>query len=256
MLLMGLLTSVLSYTLAHSFSRSYVTLLCRAFLFWVDFFGLTRTLDNNHFEADAAFLRWVPGNNQTDSIIVLPAFCLLEGSFDPLQDLVPEQRLHLTNNGVYRATDFQIKVICSLGGVTFGVAILCILAYIWNNTCGSDKHHRAAMIEKKEWPKWTIFLWAVVRVVSWFVCTGFIIWNWIAIAHLRSWVNGSDWLQLEDGLNPEYTIKSIGQLAPLVALGTIGLTFTNSFRILTKTETAAEEWIELQDGTYQWKPDP
>ena len=85
------------------------------------------------------------------------------------------------------------------------------------------------------------------------ICTVFIIWNWIAIAGLRSWVNGSDWLHREGGLNPEYTIKSIGQLAPLVALGAIGLTFANSFRILTKTELAANECIELQDGTYQWK---
>ena len=112
MLLMGLLTSVLSYTIAHSFSRSYVTFLCRAFLFWVDFFGLTRTLDNNHFGADAGSLRRIPSNNQTDSIILLPAFCLLEGKFDPLQNLTPAQQTHLTNTGKYRATDFQIKVIC------------------------------------------------------------------------------------------------------------------------------------------------
>ena len=260
MLQMGLFTSALSYTIARNFYRSYISFVIRSLLFWIDYAGLTRTLNNNNFGDDAKFMRKVPGGNQKDSLVLLPAFCLLDKSLDPISrsHLSRQEQSLLINTGILHATGFQTRIIGSIGGIAFGGAVLYWISQ-WVRRCmQKDKLKGKQLQTKKKRTKWITIPWLLFRSGSWIVCTAFIIWNWIAIAHLRSWVNGSVWLGLgpgHDGANPENTILSIGQLTPLVALGTIVLTFTNSVceYVRAKKREADDGYTELQDRTYSWK---
>ena len=230
MIQVGLTTSALSYTLARSSYKSYISLLIRTALFWIDWAGLTRTLDHNHFEVDAQFMRKVPSGSQRDSIIVLPAFCLLEGMFDPLNGLSQPEQSHLTHTGLTRVTNYSITIVGCLGGVAF-IGTYLHLGYL---LCTKqyyrfrDDNDRVASTKRKAWQKVIRFLWGCCRLTSWGLCTAFLIWNWVSITSLRDWINGSVWIDLVDNKNPERGVKGIGQFTPLVALGAIVLTFTNS----------------------------
>ena len=273
MILVGLTTSALSYTLARNSYKSYLSLVVRVGLFMIDYVGLTRTLDNNNFEENDRFLQRVPGNGQKDSIIVLPAFCLLDKSYDPMGDLQPSEQLHLAHTGLNRNTNFQIYAILVVGVIAFGGTILHI-AYLvwekkfrfvlWTDKFGDHTNLTAYTRDRPGLLKLLTGLWWVARFGIWAVCTIFIIWNWASIILLRRWINGSVWLELEDGANPERGVQEIGQMTPLVAaFGAIVLTFLNSLSEVlsrhtssngdekTKKLTANGSYIQIQPKNHQ-----
>jgi hypothetical protein len=73
----------------------------------------------------------------------------------------------------------------------------------------------------------------VVKGLIWACSVVLILWNWITIVTLRRWVHRSGWLNKEEG-NPENEVRGIGQLAPLVALGTVGFTLLNGVWAVVK----------------------
>jgi hypothetical protein len=62
-------------------------------------------------------------------------------------------------------------------------------------------------------------LLGLARFLIWVACVFVIIWNWINIGNLRKWADQSEWLQKENGENPESKFQGIGQIAPLASLG-------------------------------------
>ncbi|KAM5341998.1 hypothetical protein ACJ41O_015029 [Fusarium nematophilum] len=137
----------------------------------------------------------LPSLDQIDSPLVLPAFCILEDSLNPLSNLSAREKEHLRHRD-------------SLPGQTGTLATILIVSLI-------------------------VIVIRAVNLYSLICKSGHIIvaYNMMLaisnIGKLRTWMDRSVWLQREDGENPEQDVQGIGQMAPLITLVAIPFTVGN-----------------------------
>ncbi|KAH8595863.1 hypothetical protein B0O99DRAFT_594167 [Bisporella sp. PMI_857] len=240
MVLVGMLTSVLAFVLVRSPFKSFLSSLARlAIMIFCEIVMLlslglieSKPVKENELQANT------PGNGQKDSFLILPAYCLLDSSIDPVSNLTDEQRQHLTNTGHRRDIIHQIYVIA---GMLVLLVFIPLVIGFWKYTQRHVKAADAALFpnhteDQNATAKVRFFLSSFIKGIMWGLCLGFIIWNWITIVNLRNWIDTNDWLNKEKG-NPERGLEGIGQLAPLAALGAGCFTFSNGLWEIIKTKS-------------------
>lgn len=92
--LVGLVTSVLAFVLVRSPYKSYFSSLARIVLFGISIATLLQTKDVRMLEDNdvAAMQGHLPTETQKDSLIILPAYCILERSVNPFFNLTDDQK--------------------------------------------------------------------------------------------------------------------------------------------------------------------
>ena len=186
-------------------------LIVRFSLFWTGFYGLQTTTTGNSSSTDFTRMQKIPSANQTDSVILLPAYCLLDPSLDPLRNLSSTQQAYLAPQGSAAIIAVQLVCIGTVAGLAFTFAILYNGFYLWHRML----HGRIYRV--RLWSQVTLCK-ILFKLGAWDVCFAFAMWNLFTINALRNWINASIWLQRDDGVNPEHVIQGLGQVAPLVAL--------------------------------------
>lgn len=176
----------------------------------------------------------LPADDQKDSLIVLTAYCIFEAAVNPIFNLTQEQEEYLTKSGLHRNIRHQSRTIA---GMFIFAAMGISLGPFFSRKHSTKEAHQALderTLRFRRRFQYSMFI--AVPCVKGFiggVCLGLIIWNWITISILRSWVDKSDWLNREGG-NPENDIQGIGQTAPLVALGAVGYTYLDGVWMMAR----------------------
>ena len=227
MILIGLATSALACSIVRRFYKSPLTSLVRCAVFFTGAVGLLLTKGSNPVVNDSIFMHRLPGKDQKDNVILLPAYRLLEKDFNPLVRLTDEERNHLAPDSLTHDTHGQVEWLIAVGCAVFGFTFLYYL-FLWCSKCCRRREHQIMEIKKKAESRWASIPKLLIRASFLLACTTLIIWNAMSIFLPRQWINDSPWLQLEDDVNPESLVQGIGQIAPLAALGTIVFALANS----------------------------
>ncbi|KAI9655946.1 MAG: hypothetical protein M1829_000456 [Trizodia sp. TS-e1964] len=222
---LGLSAATLAYASVHNLYKAPWTLILRTVLFGIGAAGTIFALQGNNIKTSSTFIQNLPATNQIDSVILLPAFCLLEHSRDPLRDLDQTRKDHLQPAGLLLDVYLRTYVITSIGGLL----LLGTFAYAIFATCCKRCHSSRDKSKKKEELKRIKIFKNVIRVGIGLVCLVFIILDIVAITILRNWIDGSAWRNT--GENPEFIVIGIGQLAPIISFTAVFFTFFNSFKI-------------------------
>lgn len=221
-ILVGLSTSLLASVLVHSRDKSYFTSCLRIIICSVAFIGLYNTngIHISNKSQGKVFLGRLPARTQEDSLLLLPAYCVLEETVSPFFHLNVEQQQLFTNSGGPCDVSRQCLVLLFIHII---MSLFTIL----------DINPRRILQSQKRARQW-VYISGVCRGLIWIGCLALIIFNWVSIETLRSWVDGSEWLSRDEGRNPEKDYQGIGQLAPLFSLGAIGFTLLNTFWEIAK----------------------
>ena len=216
MVLIGLSTSTQSYTITRKFYKAPLMLILRAVIFWIGYVGLELTTAGNPSDKNFTVTTKIPGKTQTDSVILLPAFCLLDDFFGTISNLTFEQQIYLAPKGQPEIILFQLVSQGIVSGATNVFAIGYNIFLFW-------RRRRYPDAEEPRTPGWAILVKIIFKLLGWIFCFFFTMWNLSSIIRLRNWINSSVWLERVDNINPERVIQSqgLGQLVPLVTLITI-----------------------------------
>ncbi|KAH8585555.1 hypothetical protein B0O99DRAFT_748948 [Bisporella sp. PMI_857] len=223
MVLMGIWTSMLAFTLSRSPFKSPLASLCRvgALFMCAISFGQEQTIPASNPEIQQ-LLRKIPGTHQRDSVIILPVSCILDESTNFLVSLKDEDKVNLMGNGpgrFFEAPGEQATwIVAAAGAITGGFVFIGFMKGFQRGYYKQKPTHTSA----KQNTRARLNYWLnsfVKKGLFWTLCTAYIIYNWIIISKLREWVDRSIWLQREDNKNPESSFQGIGQVAPLASLG-------------------------------------
>ncbi|KAH8587902.1 hypothetical protein B0O99DRAFT_601274 [Bisporella sp. PMI_857] len=230
MALVGLATSILAFILARNPFRSFFSSIVRLAAIGFCLIPLLSNLgipEVKNPEIQKA-LKKIPKVSQKDSLLILPAYCVLEASNNPFSDLTTNQKEHLNNTGRMRhvrAHNILLLVVWSLTSLAF------ILTCFWNYGEYDDENTEeagdpdAGLKSQDIEDKNKLIFRSVARITVWVICIYVIIWNWINIGNLRKWIDRGDWLNKDNGGNPESKLQGIGQIAPLAALSAGAIAF-------------------------------
>jgi len=157
--------------------------------------------------------------DQTDSVLVLPAPCIVEETLNRFSNISSGAGLqHLmpaaSSDDLLQLDRVNIIIYFSASVVSFmRLTSLLHLIVKFPRYC-SPQFNRAIKT-------------AITVLVTMVMCSAI-----EEIAWLRKWMDKSVWLQRGDGANPEQDIEGIGQLAPLVALVAIVIAILNFFSVV------------------------
>lgn len=230
MVLVGLATSVLAFILVRSPYKWFLSALARIIIFGICIGTLIRStkMTESDFTDVPAVQNQVPNKGQWDSLIIAPAYCILENAVNPFFNLTESQQKHLTHTGSRRDVKSQCIILLAASALTL-VATSVELALSNRTGRKQDSRQRGSRVTPStvlEMLTGWFPIFRLIKFLIWALSTILIIWNWITIIPLRRWVDKSEWLNKEDG-NPEKHIEGVGQLAPVVALGVVGFTLLN-----------------------------
>jgi hypothetical protein len=230
MVLLGLTTSILAFILVRSPYKSFLSALARIVIFGISIGTLIRStkMTESDFTDVPAVQSKLPNKGQWDSLIIAPAYCILENSVNPFFNLTESQQDHLTHTGLTRDVKKQCIALLAASVITL---IATSSELVVNYRRGVERspqqpgtRHTPSAVHEMGTSWFAVF--RVIKAVIWIISVVLIIMNWITIITLRRWVDKSKWLDSEGG-NPEKDVRGVGQLAPLVALGVAGFTFLN-----------------------------
>ncbi|KAH6692585.1 hypothetical protein F5X68DRAFT_59418 [Plectosphaerella plurivora] len=255
MVLVGLATSILAFVLVQSPYRSYLSSLARIVIMGLAIGYLIRAgnlLEDK--ERLAAVHAKLPKKGQQDSLIILPAICVLTDAVNPFFDLTNDQKEHLRHKGLVRDIHNQAQVLL-VPYIMLTVATLFGMRYRLKLVRKTDAQGTLQVPldpneEKNRLASVRFYVSCLLKGALWVTCLVLIIWNWITIGVLRSWVDRSEWLNKEGG-NPEKDVLGLGQLAPLISLGVVG------FALLDGLWGGVKDWRifgHLKDDEEETKP--
>jgi hypothetical protein len=221
-ILTGLATSLLGMLLVHNLREKVFTAIVRGGIFIVCIAGvfslkaMQESIKNGYNGVTTPLSDNLPGSTQTDSILVLPAYCFMDSTLDPWGRLTDEQKKHLAANGLGSYSAAQAYII----------TILIIPAAIgkWVGSIRRQKGTTPSQFQAGAQKRLFMQSYLLVYGLVW----GLVAWNWASIFILRNWAERSGWLKIEDGKNEERDVQGLGQIAPLIALGAIGLMITDT----------------------------
>lgn len=235
-MLAGLASSALGMLIVRNARQKLITGLARIAVFVVCLVGLfgLKPLRDSMADVDLSrpspFRNRLPGPQQGDSVIVLPAYCFLDASFDPMEALSDDERDHLAHNGLQSNAAVQailimlIFIAVALSKYIFGLRARWDISEsnkAGGRVCGGDGSLVGYIII------------AFLKFIAWGIVIGLVAWNWASIFLLRDWAEKSGWLRLDDGWNEERDVQGLGQIAPLIALGAIGVVITDALSQFT-----------------------
>ncbi|KAK8109526.1 hypothetical protein PG999_007663 [Apiospora kogelbergensis] len=223
------LTGIATATLAGFITKGYythrLTTLARlgilGYCIWSLFFLWMSLINDN---IDTTVFGLLPTREKRDSVLVLPAYCHLDNTMQPFQNLTLEQQNTVNIKGG-RDSSFPIFV-CGL------TVLWCILAFpvVWNMIAcllGPICGHWSMLRNPSDI---TFF-----KLSAWVFCMAVCIRNLISVLTLRDWIDRSHWLHREaPGQNIENNINTIGQMAPLIALGATVFTLSDKLSRLVR----------------------
>ncbi|KAH8587751.1 hypothetical protein B0O99DRAFT_694198 [Bisporella sp. PMI_857] len=218
MTLLGVATSVLALVLVCNPAEFLISSSVRLGFIWFCIGNMmaTRRKDASLYPQLAAeeIQDKIPSKGQQDSLLFLPAYCILEESFNMFLDLPDDQSEYLTNKGDRRFIVVQNIVVAATATI---VSCLILIILVYKCIC----LYLGRKVPLNTWMR----IWSYTRIpikgLVWFTSLGVIVWNWVIIVQLRHWIDQSEWLDKKSG-NPENVIRGIGQIAPLASLGAIG----------------------------------
>ncbi|KAF2801898.1 uncharacterized protein BDZ99DRAFT_527865, partial [Mytilinidion resinicola] len=166
--------------------------------------------------------RWptnVPKRNETDSLLVLNAACFqsdtagvlkqtLDESFKDSNSFFDKTLLNSTPNNKIVGWNFFILMV-----LWYGFAIIAEAFRLWYHRRSRAADHQRA--QRKGPAKWVYYLFWLYQFGGAVFCTVAIIYSFVYIRNLRSWMGHSGWIEKEDGKNPESVAYSFGQLVPI-----------------------------------------
>ncbi|KAI9660820.1 MAG: hypothetical protein M1829_006472 [Trizodia sp. TS-e1964] len=187
MVVSGLATSALAYMLSHSFHRMSLTLILRTAVFILCAIGLHLVDYSNDFNFDANFnlVKSIPATNQIDSVILLPAYCLLDKSINVTNSLNLDELHALLPRGTDRLYPQQLPIV-GIGGFIINLVIVLLRALSPNFESSRNKKEYNSSVGKRRSNIIQAFC-----AFSWVVSTAIIALNWTCIFILRNWVDGS-----------------------------------------------------------------
>jgi hypothetical protein len=220
--LVGLATSVQAFVvvrsplkvLVTSIARLVVMSICLAQLFAIK--GAIASLKPNLAKGQTGVLDTIPSRGQQESLLLLPAYCILHESFNPFLNLTSFQAEKLRNKGIQRGAVSQNYIILMLIALLMLVLLSATIQKCWRR----DKPVR------EKWEKRLFWIKTAIKFSGFMTCLVLTIFNWIIILRLRNWMNQNEWLN-DDPSNPENGVKGFGQYAPLASLGTVFVTLFN-----------------------------
>lgn len=217
----GLATSALTLLIVPDFGGSKYATIVRILVLITCITGYLITATTSHDARIGQVQYKPPAPDQNASLVLLPAYCLIEKGFDPTPDLTAVELESLANGGRHAALTAQIIM------ATFCIGSASLIA-CFTITYFTKLRRHADAERKRDEPslgssrgRFMLEL-PCVKAVLWLVCLLVITWNAVNIWLLRDWVHKSGWMALKGGRNPEDEIQGVGQLAPLVALGAVG----------------------------------
>ena len=158
---------------------------------------------------------WPPGHQQTDSLVLLPVACLLEGDlFSQLNaSLSPEQASYL-HIGQLSNPGQEFLMYIFLAGA-YGLAHL---AHIVRSVVHRPKDGKLPWLKEGS-PRAiaTVIYWLFVLITP----TAISFLCWVDISQARTWASNSGWLNGDgpNNTNPEERLFDIGQFLPLLTAG-------------------------------------
>ena len=228
MILIGLATSAIAYSITRQFHKSPLTSIVRCAIFFTGAVGLKLTRGSNLIVNNNIIMHRLPGLDQKDSVILLPAYCMLEADFNPLKRLSATEQDYLIPDSLTHDTVGQLEWLITVACFVFGFTFL-YYTFLWFSTSYPGRGHQIVEMKKTAKSRWASITKLLIRASFLVICTALIIWNALSIFLLRKWIDHSPWLQRKNDVNPENLVQGIGQIAPLIALGTIVFALTNSF---------------------------
>jgi len=216
----GLSGAVLSFLLVEDTQKkAFISTILRWGAFVACMAGFVPLENDNHRRPGdhepGKLLSALPSLNQTDSVLVLPAFCILKRNLNPFSNLTGDEQLHLTHEGRERDLTSNTVVILIPFVLVSCIRLCSLLRLTW--ICGTTSPIRGGLRITFRALKVGITVVIAYNMIS----------AVIFLAKLRMWMDESVWLQKEDGGNPEQDLQGIGQMAPLIALVSIVIAVGN-----------------------------
>lgn len=250
--LVGLATSLLAYIQVRSPFEVYFSSLARLTIFGIGIGFLARTgkmLQPEEEDVTAA-QAYLPARDQLDSLIILPAICILEKQMNPFANLTDEQKEHLTHRGLRRDVRSQAQVLMA---PFILVAMVTLFGVRFRKTLPRDSQSQGSLqvpvdmdAERNKMANLRFYISGVLKTGFWLGALVIIVLNWVTIGILRGWVDRSEWLNKEDG-NPEKDVRGVGQLAPLVSLGFVGFAFLDGLWSFAREWWFFKQYVDDDD---------
>lgn len=224
-ILMSLSAAVMSVLIVQDYWKTPIAAVLRTCAHLVVFIWTFVVMANQL--AIQAFPEWEPSFNRHDSAILLPASCFFDRDPDAkvFKDLTPKEYKQV--GGAYTPRD---------GSTEFNILLFNMVLYV----LASLRH--AAPLAYRCYTKrrgsghqeYGLYLFFPL-CLYWAICTVAVFVILIVLAHhiqvLRAWTDQSGWLErMPNGDNPEAYISGLGQLAPMLALGCIGIAVADIYK--------------------------
>ncbi|KAH6887702.1 hypothetical protein B0T10DRAFT_574861 [Thelonectria olida] len=225
LVLAGLAASLLALILIRKPQKKIISMLLRIAMFSACLAGLLGQKDVQGVDNTSSIRSQLPGMDQRDSTVVLPTFCLLDDSLNPFPGLTAEEKKHLINKGLSRNAVVQSRFLLAFFILVALFKHILGLRQRW----GLESSHKVSSRCCGCNPAFVVYIMTTFcKFAVWAFSLILICYNWLTVFLLRDWVERSGWLELEDGQNPERDVQGLGQIAPLIALGAIGFTITDT----------------------------
>ena len=251
MSLSGLCTSIAAGYIVRKYHQKNLTVLVRLVIMTICWVSILRFKDSTPSRGEADIYRQIPAPDQPNSVVLLPAFCLLDPSISPLQNLTEAQRGAVENRGTSRKVPAQLWGFVVLLGALWIANVGTMVLWKWwpgvvlvgePGDPDDDDDDAADHPSSQVWGQVVL----IGKQAAWYFCLLFIIYNWIVVWQLRGWLDRSGWLERDgDGRNAENDARGIGQLAPLIALGAMAFALADK---LTEKVQRGLGWMYPIEG--------
>ncbi|KAF2495473.1 hypothetical protein BU16DRAFT_441557, partial [Lophium mytilinum] len=219
MMLMTCATHLMSVTVVSQYWKHKILAVVRILLVTGLYIATGLLLANQNVAQTPRWPTNVPKRNETDSLLVLHAACFqsdtagvlkqtLDDSFKDSDSFFDKTLLNSTPNNKIVGWNFFILMV-----LWYGFAIIAEIVRLWyHRRSRADAHQRA---QRKGPAKWVYYIFWFYQFGGAVFCTVAIIYSFVYIRRLRSWMGHSGWIQPDDGKNPESVPYTFGQLVPI-----------------------------------------
>ena len=225
----GCATFTLSILFVHKYFENLITAGLRliTMIIILSVYGTFLRIQSASFD----MYRIIPDKGTSDSILFLPAICLLDaGPSTPGDDSQQANPNDIMRNLTYLLNTFfaTAVMIHAIPPISYKLKLRVKKGLTIKATCGV----------------------VAVKTMLCIVLLVLIGLEWSTIMQLRNWVDASGWMNKDDG-NPEMDTMGIGQLVPLMALAAIAIPISDKVsEWLAKRCCWGEFATEREDRNY------
>ncbi|KAF4461641.1 hypothetical protein FALBO_11554 [Fusarium albosuccineum] len=219
--IIGCISFLLAFTLVRNYWAAPIASAIRIACFGAVLYFIALTTTN---QLNAGLSpEYQPPSSRNDSLILLEAVCFLNKTYsNDLNRTIGDQTGLVGRLGEDIPFMSYHKSIWVVGIASLVSALFRLGQFFRYGTDGPARKTRSPGSVK------SIDFWSCVLVFWWFVTWSGCLWVYIWTVHhvlsIREWVSNSGWIESDDfSSNPENDIRSFGQIAAIVASGSIAI---------------------------------